>query len=50
LVAALEQEQRAGTDHNLSTVIRRGRTWLLAAIYFTIPVTSYGIGFGCRRC
>jgi ACS family tartrate transporter-like MFS transporter len=45
LVAALEQEPRTGVDHNLATVIRRGRTWLLAAIYFTIPVTSYGIGF-----
>ena len=45
LVAALEQEQRTGVDHSLATVIRRRRTWLLAAIYFTIPVTSYGIGF-----
>lgn len=45
LVAALEQEQHTTVDHSLSTVIRRGRTWLLAAIYFTIPVTSYGIGF-----
>jgi sugar phosphate permease len=45
LVATLAQERRTGGDHSLSMVIRRGRTWLLAAIYFTIPVTSYGIGF-----
>jgi len=31
LIAALEQEQHRAVDHSLSTVIRHGRTWLLAA-------------------
>ena len=31
LIAALEQEQHRAVDHSLSTVIRHGCTWLLAA-------------------
>jgi len=44
LIAALEE----GADHGSSSagdVLRDRRTWLMAAVYFTIPVTLYGIGF-----
>ena len=35
----------AAGDIALSEVIRDGRTWLLAAVYFTIPLMLYGLGF-----
>jgi sugar phosphate permease len=34
-----------GGDKPIASVLRERRTWLLAAVYFTIPVTLYGIGF-----
>src|SRR5262245_4304638 len=45
LVRCLEEDARATIDHSTATALRSGRTWLLAVVYFTIPVTSYGIGF-----
>jgi MFS family permease len=45
LVSCLEEDARATTEHATSDALRSGRTWLLAIVYFTIPVTSYGIGF-----
>jgi D-galactonate transporter len=44
LIASLEE----GADHGSSSAgdaLRDRRTWLMAAVYFTIPVTLYGIGF-----
>jgi sugar phosphate permease len=34
-----------GREHTTGTAFRDRRTWLLAATYFTLPVTLYGIGF-----
>ena len=45
LAAAIARDANATVDHNVAAVVRDGRIWLLAAVYFTIPVTSYGIGF-----
>ena len=46
LVAAVESNERgSGHDGNAWSALRSGRTWLLAVVYFTIPVTLYGIGF-----
>jgi MFS family permease len=45
LVSCLEEDARAATEHATTAALRSGRTWLLAIVYFTIPVTSYGIGF-----
>ncbi len=45
LCAALAREQQAGPSHDLKDALRAPRIWLLAAVYFTIPLTSYGIGF-----
>jgi MFS transporter, ACS family, tartrate transporter len=47
LVASLDADPK-DRDHDAATVgdaLREPRTWLLAAVYFTIPVTLYGIGF-----
>lgn len=47
LVAALDDGPGRGV-HDSSTAraaLLDGRTWLMAAVYFTIPVTLYGIGF-----
>lgn len=46
LVAAVQPDER-GSRHegNAWSALRSGRTWLLAVVYFTIPVTLYGIGF-----
>src|SRR5262245_41547947 len=45
LVACLDEDARATAEHATAEALRSGRTWLLAIVYFTIPVTSYGIGF-----
>jgi ACS family tartrate transporter-like MFS transporter len=47
LVACLHDE-RPPTQSHAATVgdaLRLPRTWMLAVVYFTIPVTLYGIGF-----
>ena len=45
LTAAL-RDDAANTRHETTAgALRNGRTWLLAIVYFTIPVTLYGIGF-----
>jgi MFS transporter, ACS family, tartrate transporter len=33
------------TEPGIAAALRRPRIWLLAGVYFTIPVTLYGIGF-----
>ena len=38
-------ERSAATDTRRRTRSRSGRIWLLAAVYFTIPVALYAIGF-----
>ena len=46
LVASLAADESG--DHRQADVwsaLRRPRTWLLAAVYFTIPVPLFGIGF-----
>src|SRR5262249_25271014 len=45
LVGALEEDARAVSETGASRALLSGRTWLLAIVYFTIPVSSYGIGF-----
>ncbi len=46
LIACLRDEGRAATaDESTWTALRSRRIWLLAVVYFTIPVTLYGIGF-----
>jgi len=47
LEACLEEDALAGLreQHTVVDAIANGRTWLLASIYFTIPLTSYGLGF-----
>jgi MFS transporter, ACS family, tartrate transporter len=47
LEACLEEDALAGLreQHTVVDAIANGRTWLLAIIYFTIPLTSYGLGF-----
>jgi ACS family tartrate transporter-like MFS transporter len=49
LAACLEEDGRATQVGSGSETVARamanGRTWFLAGIYFTIPVTLYGIGF-----
>jgi len=48
IVAAAVESDGAGsttTGTGVSSALRRPRTWLLAGVYFTIPVTLYGIGF-----
>lgn len=47
LVALLRQDSAgigAGT-HSVRAVLVNGRVWTLAAVYFTIPVALYAIGF-----
>jgi MFS transporter, ACS family, tartrate transporter len=45
LVECLRED--AGSQHHETTgaALADARTWLLAIVYFTIPVTLYGIGF-----
>ena len=45
LVACLAEEDEALRHETTGGALRNGRTWLLAIVYFTIPVTLYGIGF-----
>src|SRR2546423_1889601 len=47
LEACLDGDPPGGQaeQHTIVTAIVNRRTWLLAIVYFTIPLTSYGIGF-----
>lgn len=47
LVSCLDEDARAIKAEAQTTgrALGSGRTWLLAVVYFTIPVTLYGIGF-----
>jgi sugar phosphate permease len=47
LTAALDERDaaRETIEEGIASGLRRPRMWLLAAVYFTIPVTLYGIGF-----
>src|SRR5260221_2561791 len=45
LVAGLPEEADALRHATTGRALRNGRTWLLAIVYFTIPVTLYGISF-----
>lgn len=46
LAACLAEDAigRAVTDR-ATDALKHGRTWLLAVVYFSIPVTMYGLGF-----
>ena len=45
LVACLNQDAGSQRHETTRGALSNGRTWLLAIVYFTIPVTLYGIGF-----
>ncbi|MGH9139948.1 MAG: MFS transporter [Vicinamibacterales bacterium] len=45
LVACLREDRVASRDQTTRTALANRRTWLLAIVYFTIPVTLYGISF-----
>jgi D-galactonate transporter len=46
LIASLDDGvDRHSGDGGAGAALRNRRTWLMAAVYFTIPVTLYGIGF-----
>ena len=45
LVACLLEDSRAQREETTARALGNRRTWLLASVYFTIPVTLYGIGF-----
>ncbi len=46
LMAALAEETgAASTVHSIRGALTSGRVWLLAAVYFTIPVALYAMGF-----
>ena len=45
LVACLSEDSRAQPTETTARALGNRRTWLLAVVYFTIPVTLYGIGF-----
>lgn len=45
LVACLSEDSRAQPAETTARALSNRRTWLLAVVYFTIPVTLYGIGF-----
>jgi MFS transporter, ACS family, tartrate transporter len=45
LVACLGEDSRAQREETTARALGNRRTWLLAVVYFTIPVTLYGIGF-----
>jgi len=45
LAARLKDESRTQRAETTRAALGNGRTWLLAVVYFTIPVTIYGIGF-----
>ena len=47
LVAALKQDaiERGASTRTVADALRSGRVWLLAIVYFTIPVVLYAFGF-----
>ena len=45
LIRRLEEDGATTIESDTSKALRARRTWLLAVVYFTIPVSSYGIGF-----
>ena len=45
LVACLSEDSRAQPAETTARALGNRRTWLLAVVYFTVPVTLYGIGF-----
>jgi sugar phosphate permease len=45
LAQRLAAEAREQRDADATMALTEPRTWLLAIVYFTIPVTLYGIGF-----
>src|SRR3954467_7578760 len=45
LLASLDDDSSVVRDETTRSALSNGRTWLLAIVYFTIPVTLYGIGF-----
>src|SRR5207245_1695631 len=45
LIACLQQEEHAQQRKTTRETLGNPRTWLLGVVYFTIPVTLYGIGF-----
>jgi MFS transporter, ACS family, tartrate transporter len=45
LVACLREDAATLQHETTGGALRNARTWLLAIVYFTIPVTLYGIGF-----
>lgn len=45
LLAAVRDPDRQAPPSRLLDGLRAGRTWMLAGVYFTIPVMLYGIGF-----
>jgi MFS transporter, ACS family, tartrate transporter len=45
LAALLRDDQARQRDESTAHALRNRRTWLLAVIYFIMPVTNYGIGF-----
>ena len=40
-----EEASGASTVHSIGGALTSGRVWLLAAVYFTIPVALYAMGF-----
>jgi len=40
-----EEASAASTVHSIGGALTSGRVWLLAAVYFTIPVALYAMGF-----
>ncbi len=49
LVACLREDAATQRHETTGGALTNGRTWLLAVVYFTIPVTLYGIGFFLPR-
>ena len=45
LVACLNEDAGSQRHETTRGALSNGRTWRLAIVYFTIPVTLYGIGF-----
>ncbi len=45
LIACLREDEGAQRHETTRVALGNARTWLLAVVYFTIPVTLYGIGF-----
>jgi len=45
LIASLHDDAAVLRAETTRSALRNPRTWLLATVYFTVPVTLYGIGF-----